>query len=200
MRDGEQPPTTGDGSLRLTYHQIAARLGISGEAARQLVRRRKWPRIKPNRLGAPAIVVVPEDELAGEQWREDRPTTPDNRASPPVVALGDPHTSPDDRLRQSTEINGLITLLTAEHERADRAERRAEAADADRRAAEARAEAAEQARDAERARADSLRDRAERVEERAKTAEGEAEQLRRAEAERKARGRLRRVLTAWRGE
>jgi hypothetical protein len=91
MRDGEQPPTTGDGTLRLTYHQIAARLGISGEAARQLVRRRKWQRIKPNRLGAPAIVVVPEDELAGEHWREDHATSRTTgvlpRPRPPLIPI-----------------------------------------------------------------------------------------------------------------
>jgi hypothetical protein len=66
--------------LRLTYAEIAARLGISGDAARQLVRRRGWRRIVPNRLGAPTTVIVPEDEL---HRRDTRPadvgeTTPDS--------------------------------------------------------------------------------------------------------------------------
>jgi hypothetical protein len=72
-----RPPLTGVGELRLTYATIAARLGITADAARQLVRRRGWRRIKPNRLGAPATIIIPEDELAAEQWREDHLTPPD---------------------------------------------------------------------------------------------------------------------------
>lgn len=49
----------------MTYAEIADRLGISGEAARQLVRRRGWRRIMPNHPSAPAIIVVPPDELEG---------------------------------------------------------------------------------------------------------------------------------------
>jgi hypothetical protein len=73
---GEHPPTA-PGELRLTYAELAARLRISGEAARQLVRRRHWRRIQPNRMGAPAIVVVPDEEFAAESWRQDRPTPTD---------------------------------------------------------------------------------------------------------------------------
>jgi hypothetical protein len=170
--------------------------------------------VKPNRLGAPAIVVVPEDELAGEHWREDHATSPDDRGSPPAATAVDPHTSPNDRLRQSSEINGLVRLLTAAHERADktevdlRIEREAReavqaelAAEKDARAkAEGKTEAAEQALAGERARANALGAKLEQSETRARTAEGEASALRQAEAERKGRGRLRRVLAAWRGE
>jgi hypothetical protein len=72
----------------LTYSQIAARLAISTDAARLLVRRRGWRRITPNRLGAPAIIIIPDEALAAENWR-DRPTpgveTDRDRASPEVT-------------------------------------------------------------------------------------------------------------------
>jgi hypothetical protein len=70
--DSGRPGTTGD--LRLTYAELGARLRISAEAARILTRRRGWQRIAPNRRGAPAIVVMPAEALAGEDWRPDRGT------------------------------------------------------------------------------------------------------------------------------
>jgi hypothetical protein len=72
--DQPSPPSTGVvGERHLTYAQIAARLAISTDAARLLVRRRGWRRITPNRLGAPAIIIIPDEALAAEDWR-DRPT------------------------------------------------------------------------------------------------------------------------------
>jgi hypothetical protein len=80
--------------------------------------------------------------------------------------------------------------------------------------AERRAAQAEQGRDAERARADALRDRIEAMQvqlgaeaeaavqarRQAQAAQDNAEILREADAARKGRGRLARVLAAWRGE
>jgi hypothetical protein len=121
---GEQPPMNGD--LRLTYAQLAGKLGISNDAARQLVRRRRWRRIVPNRLGAPAIVVVPEDELEAEEWRQDRPTPPDNRVSPPGASPGEPDTSPDDRADFSRSLNILQAAVASLTDRAVAAEQRAD--------------------------------------------------------------------------
>ena len=70
-----QPGATGD--VRLTYQELGERLRISAEAARILTRRRGWRRLAPNRRGAPAIVVVPEDELDAEDWRPDQGAPPD---------------------------------------------------------------------------------------------------------------------------
>jgi hypothetical protein len=87
--DQPSPPSTGVvGEHHLTYAQIAARLAISTDAARLLVRRRGWRRITPNRLGAPAIIIIPDEALAAEDWR-DRPTpgvvTDPDPASPEVT-------------------------------------------------------------------------------------------------------------------
>jgi hypothetical protein len=76
----------------MTYAQIAARLGVSGEAARQLVRRRGWHRIVPNLPGATTIVIVPEDGLAGLPGRDTQtPDIGDMRARP-EGAMGDTRT------------------------------------------------------------------------------------------------------------
>jgi hypothetical protein len=112
--------------LRLTYAAIAERLRISHDAARMLVRRRGWQRTLPNRRGAPAIVVIPEDELEAEQWRTDgEGTFSDVRGTPPVERLNEA----EERAEQAER-------------RADMAEQRAETADADRRASDRRADAA----------------------------------------------------------
>jgi len=67
----------------MTYAEIAAALRISGDAARQLVRRRGWSRTLGNHPGAVAVINVPADELAAESWREDRPTPPNDRHTLP---------------------------------------------------------------------------------------------------------------------
>ena len=69
------------GTVRhLTYGQIGERFGMSADAARQLVRRKGWCRSRPNAIGQPVVVAVPEAELTDEHRR---PTTddgpPDNR-------------------------------------------------------------------------------------------------------------------------
>lgn len=198
MQNGEQPPTTGE--LRLTYADIARRLGISSDAARQLVRRRGWQRIVPNRLGAPTTVVVPSDELGAEEWRQDRPTSPDNQATTPVTSPVDRPSFPDDRPEQTSEINRLISLLTAAHERGDRAEHRADVADADRRAAEARAEAAEQRGDRAERRADTAQAELAGVREALAGAETRLREAEGARAEFWSRSRWQRVRAVWRGK
>jgi hypothetical protein len=79
--NGGQPGATGD--VRLTYQELGARLRISAEAARTLTRRRGWRRLAPNRKGAPAIVVVPSEELNAEDWRPDRGAPLDDERLPP---------------------------------------------------------------------------------------------------------------------
>src|SRR6516162_9340060 len=128
---------SGDVGLRLTYAEIAARLGISGDAARQLVRRRGWFRIVPNRRGPPTPVVVPEGELAGERRDTRHPVeggmTPDGDRGELWLAL-----STVDRLSvQLTEANARAD---AERVRADRAEDRVQEARQQADRAEARAE------------------------------------------------------------
>jgi hypothetical protein len=100
MDEQPTPGITGDDSLRLTYAEIAARIGASPDAARQLVRRKGWQRIMPNRKGAPAVIVVPADELQGEQWRQDRPT-------PPVISPGDRPTPPDTAARFDVALKAI---------------------------------------------------------------------------------------------
>jgi hypothetical protein len=224
--------------LRLTYAQLAARLRISGEAARQLVRRRQWRRIQPNRTGAPAIIVVPDEELAAESWRQDRPTLPDigdteadKPPSPPNGAA-----VLDQFEHERTAFKGQIDALRGENQaladlvaevRSERERERQRAeqafctidglkAEKDREAA--RADRTEQALIGERARSNALRDRLDTLEAGAREAQQAAEvqqdrlraevdsaraelaEARRAEDERKGRGRWARLRTAWRGE
>jgi hypothetical protein len=121
-----EPATTGDVGARLTYAQIAERLGISGEAARQLVRRRGWRRILPNRQGAPAVIVVTDDELAAEQWREHRATPPSVGATAEAVEPPTPGSEAAVetvlaalREAHAGEIGRLIEALATERERVD---------------------------------------------------------------------------------
>jgi hypothetical protein len=88
--DNTAPPlSTGDDTLRLTYHEIAVRIGGTVDGARQLVRRKQWRRIMPNRRGAAVVVEVPEDALADESWRQDRAPPPS--IAQEVIAAKDAH-------------------------------------------------------------------------------------------------------------
>jgi hypothetical protein len=231
-------PTTNTGELRLTYAQLAARLGISGEAARQLVRRRQWRRIQPNRMGAPAIIVVPEEELAAETWRQERPTPPDAGETEADVPPSPPNGAAVldqfereraalkgqiDALRSETQaLMGLVAEIRSERDRerqrADHAFGMIDEFKADKSRETARAERAEQALAGERNQADALRDSLEVANTGARQvaeahssqlaelrviadqARAEMEELRQADAERKARGRWTRLRAAWRGE
>jgi hypothetical protein len=175
---GHTPDT---GELRLTYAQLGARLRISSEAARQLARRRGWRRILPNRLGAPAIVIVPEDELSGELWRHERETDPDvPRSTTDVQDLpyGDAEReraradqAEQRAVRAEQRADEAVQLAKAALARADRAEERAEEANK-------RAEIADVNRRAAEAGADAERTRADQAEEDRRAAEGRADALR----------------------
>jgi hypothetical protein len=103
--DQPSPPSTGVvGEHHLTYAQIATRLAISTDAARLLVRRRGWRRITPNRLGAPAIIIIPDEALAAEDWR-DRPT-------PGGVTVHD-HTSPEVTTDHDLSTPGVAATIDA---------------------------------------------------------------------------------------
>jgi hypothetical protein len=125
--DHSRPSSTGvEGEQHLTYAQIASRLGITTDAARLLVRRRGWQRIKPNRLGAPAIVIVSDDALDAEDWR-DRPSpgveTDPDPASPGVTS-GDPGSEAVIALREAVAV--LTEALQRAEARADMAVTRAD--------------------------------------------------------------------------
>jgi hypothetical protein len=184
--------------LPLTYAQIGAKLGISADAARMLARRRGWVRQSPNRRGAPVFVIVPQDALEGEQWRTEEESTPPN-VSP---------NSADARANKAEEHAELAERRAEQAEqRANEAHKRADVAvalvdrtlaqlaDANARVDHALAQAAEAA-----TRADRLRDERDNAQVRAQTAQAEAEALRQANAQRKARGRWERLRAAWRGE
>jgi hypothetical protein len=82
---------------------VSDRLGISGDAARMLVRRRGWQRIQPNRKGAPTVVVLTQDELTGEQWRQER-TSPDVRGTTPDIGA-----DKGDRLSEGEALKRICT-------------------------------------------------------------------------------------------
>jgi chromosome segregation ATPase len=195
----------------LTWQQAGERFGLSPDAVRMRARRLGW-RTQPNNEGR-TLVLVPADAEVRPRER-----APEHMGAHSAVRSGE----------QSVEIMRLATLLEASdgrakraetrveqaEQRADRAEKRADAADTDRRSAEARADRAEQAVAGERSRADTLRDRldaaedelrqareaADQARQHATDAEDAIEAARRADAERKARGRWTRLRTAWRGE
>lgn len=191
MAADESERVTGDVGLRLTYAEIASRLRISGDAARQLVRRRGWLRIVPNRRGATTTVIVPESELAGERWRDTTPA--DEGGTPPD---GD-----RSELRTALTLVDRLSLQLAEaHARTDAATRRAEAAEDRANRAEGRADKAEAQGDELQVERDQARADAQSAQEAARRAEEVAEALRQAEEARKGRGRWARLRAAWRGE
>ena len=208
-----QPGATGD--VRLTYQELGERLRISAEAARILTRRRGWRRLAPNRKGAPAIVVVPEDELDAEDWRPDQGSPPDKSghartlrvdiAEQRAVEAGqraDAALAVADRAL--AQLADAQATLTAERLRGDALRQQLVRTDA--RSDELRTEAR-----AEREQADELQAGqelmmhmhahalAEAAEQLSRVREA-AEGLRQAEPERQARGLLARLRAAVRGE
>ena len=203
---GQAPATTGNGR-RLTYAELATRLGISGEAARILVRRRGWQRIMPNHPRGLTVVVVPDDTLADEDWRRLTPTAPDARATEGDTEGGQAVQPATGEHLMAGALAALETAVLSLTERAVSAEaalteasRRADSAfslaegtlaqlaDATARAdrAEGRVAAIQTGLDVARAEARAARERAE-------AAERESDA-------RKARGLLARLRTAVRGE
>ena len=139
----------------MTYAEIANRLGVSGEAARQVVRRRGWHRIVPNRPGATTVVIVPADELPGLRERDTQPPdggdtrTPDGAQAfdAALTAIREAHAGETEALRSQLDrererADRAEQAAANERARADQVQQRVDAADADRRAAEARADRA----------------------------------------------------------
>ena len=98
----------------VTYAELAARLGITEDSAKRLVRRRKWPRKTGN--DGKMRIDVPVDRLV---------VTPDSPGDTPPVSPGDsPEGRPGDDsavtiARLEAEISGLKALVEAERARAD---------------------------------------------------------------------------------
>lgn len=98
----------------VTYAELAARLGITEDSAKRLVRRRKWPRKTGN--DGKMRIDVPVDRLD---------VAPDSPGDSPAGRPGDDSAVTIARLE--AEISGLKALVEAERARAD-----ATAADRDR--------------------------------------------------------------------
>jgi hypothetical protein len=122
---------TGDagGGQWLTYAEAGQRFGVSQEAARQLARRRGWPRRTPNEPNEPARILVPDDAYV-------RPRTPVNggdRAVDHPIPTGDDQPAEHGAQAFEIAITALATQLDRsderarqERERADRLERKLE--------------------------------------------------------------------------
>jgi septal ring factor EnvC (AmiA/AmiB activator) len=203
------------GQVRLTYAELAERLGITGENARILVRRRNWLRIVPNMRGQPTVVVVPEDDLAAEQMRR-----------PGAVSVGD--TASRKRRSELEAVLGVLERTSSRlaeataraelaEQRADNATRQTEGLRADLEAARAAGQEAMGELQSQLAEADatavSLRTEladaraavarvqaaADEARAAAQQAQDVADRLRGEEEARQAQSRLRRVWQAWRG-
>lgn len=203
----------------MSFEQLARIRGISKLSAAALVRRHGWRRQRDNR--GRVIALVPNDgpELrrAPDHQADDAPHHPDYQAdqrSDNLTRQPDhpPHAAFETALAaieaaHAREIHAL-------RERGDAAQAQADRTLVQLDKAEKRADRAEQAVTAERNRADALRERLEAAETRARTAEQAAEQgrqyvreaedqievLRRADAERRGKGRWERLRAAWRGQ
>jgi hypothetical protein len=195
--EGNSPEVSGEASGErsgdgrwLTYDELGRIRSIGRESAVKLVQRKRWRRI-PGNDGA-ARVCVPLDWL-----------------TPAMEPSGDhsPHPSPEqspDTVRLIDTLEGALAALRTRAE--------ADAAEIER--LRTAVDRAEQGRDAERVRADALADQANIMQAKLATAEvvvdqarrdaraaqDQVEQLRQADAERRARGVLSRLRAAWRGE
>src|SRR5215469_3425703 len=118
-----------DGALRLTYDQIGKRLGMTADAARQLSRRKGWPRTRPNAIGEPVVVSVPESELPTDQPPVHRRTTDDGpsddrRATGDEPSVAGGSESPSVNRRSDLHVQALVALeaaLSAANTRAEEA-------------------------------------------------------------------------------
>jgi len=208
-----QPGATGD--VRLTYQELGERLRISAEAARILTRRRGWRRLAPNRKGAPAIVVVPEDELDAEDWRPDQGSPPDEDRTRPdsrvdlaeqraVEAGQRAHAALAVADRALAQLADAQAALTAERLRGDalrqqlvRTDARSDELRTEARAAREHADELQAGQELmTQMHAHALAEAAEQLSRVREAAEG----LRQAEADRKARGLLARLRAAVRRE
>jgi hypothetical protein len=182
---------SGDGRW-VTYDELAKLRGITKASAERLVFRNRWRRQRGNDRTVRAL--VPLDSLSGD-------TSPD--VSAPMPPDASPDMSPDARRALSSALTALEDAVSALRDQLDATNARAERAEADR---------AEEHRRADDLRAQIAALSAEMVVTRAKLeadldaaraaardAQDAVRRLERAEAERRARGRLRRAWEAWRG-
>lgn len=143
--------TTPAHTLWLTYAELADRLGITGDSARNLVRRRQWTR-KPGNDGTMRI-GVPKEYLDERDMEEALPSPTEPPIDPPIVAAIIP---PVEVETEGATVAALEAHIETLKEIVDRERGRG---DSERERAEA-----ERARaDAERARADALADKLERL-------------------------------------
>jgi chromosome segregation ATPase len=192
MDQQDRPPDSPADDRWMTFAELAVARGISKASASKLVRRHKWRRQTDNQ--GSVRILVPAEAL-------DSPTVSPMDISAVIKPL-------------ETAIIALREQLESTENQLDRAENRAEQAEtradrAERAIADERnrADRAESSRDTERSRADELRDRLDDLGSKLDdapaelaTAQDQNEALRRAEAERRARGVLARLKAAWRGE
>ena len=203
MDQQDRPPDSPADDRWMTFAELAVARGISKASASKLVRRHKWRRQTDNQ--GSVRILVPAEAL-------------DSPAVSPMDIPDGPSVSPMDISAVIKPLETAIIALREQLESAenqlDRAENRAEQAEtradrAERAIADERnrADRAESSRDTERSRADELRDRLDDLgsklddaQAELATAQDQNEALRRAEAERRARGVLARLKAAWRGE
>jgi hypothetical protein len=170
--------TTGEAGRWLSYAELAELRGITRKAAARLTLRHRWRR-QPGNDGA-VRVWVPDADMTHRQTPRHEPTaTPPDMTAPLAV---------------------IEAALTAANERASAAFAIAERTLSQLADADARADRAE-------ARADDLRTSLDTIQHAMDHANAEAQQaaraadaLRAADADRKARGLLTRLRSAWRGE
>jgi hypothetical protein len=173
---------TGNGRW-LTYSELATIRGINRASAVKLVQRERWRRSSGNDRSRIIRVLVPYE------WLTPAKETPPDTASVPGM---------------SREDTGMLAALMARaeraEERADEAHKRADVATA--LADRALAQLADATTEAGklRGRLDDLGSKLDGAQAELATAQDQNEALRRAEAERRARGVLARLKAAWRGE
>jgi hypothetical protein len=181
----------GDGGQWLTYEEIAEARGIKRLAAVRLTQRHRWRRQRGN--DGHARVLVPDDMLRRDRGDSDDDKAGDSYRDTPALlaAIETAHLGEVTALRGEAEalkgeIAALRTLADATGSRLVGTEARL-----------AEAEARTDALSSQLAVAEAALDRALAE---AHTAQDAASELRRADAARRARGRLARAWRAWRGE
>jgi hypothetical protein len=169
----DRPVATASGERWVTLRELAEARGISLHSAARLVRRHRWRRQTDN--GGHVRALVPVEAL-------DKPAE-----RPGAMPADSPGAGPALIGELTAALEPVVALLNRQIEQAN-----------------GRADRAEAALTAERGRADALRDRlaaAEADRDRARAqAHTAQDELRQADAARRARGRWARLRAAWRGE
>ena len=109
----------------LTYAELADKLGITGESARNLVRRREWPR-KPGNDGAQRVGVP--GEYLEDRAKEEPPVAPVEAAVVvPIVSPVDVPVEGTTMAAMEAHIATLKGVVEHERQRADGERERADA-------------------------------------------------------------------------